>query len=298
MKTLSFVLAAALGASVAVPAVPHAAQLDPQILIVVESPRDIMSGIGLVNGFALSKKGAIDYVSWSVDGEAKGFIPYGGSRGDVAAAHPGYADSNDPGFATAWNYNLFNDGEHELVIRAYDDQGGYNEAKKKFTTVRFGAGDDRFLEPSELELPRVPISGLRLYPNETFADSFDLELVWSKGAQQWVIERVEKVCQICPKPAYGAPTLDSATQYPNDVVLTWSGGDPVVAYVIESRGVPSLVDAPWTYEGTIAGTERRFTVRLPQGGLNAIGHVEYRIRALGAANQAPPSNALVPTAAP
>lgn len=297
MQRLFLTLATALTALASGPVPTDAATLDPQILIVIESPRDVMSGIALVNGFALSKKGSIDYVTWSIDGSDKGYLPYGGSRGDVAAVHPGYADSMDPGFATAWNYNLFTAGEHEIVVRAFDDKGGYNEVKKKFRTTRFGGGADTFLTDDEIEIDTIPLAHVRLYPKAAQGDLFNVELVWSKGAQQWVIQEIDKRCDQCGKPGYAAPTLDTVRVRADDSVeILWSGGSPVVAYELERRGIPSLVDEPWEHLGTAAGTERRFILPAPApGGIVGFFDFTYRIRGLGAAAKTAYSNVLTAT---
>lgn len=298
MQNLSrLTLAAALTALTVGPVSTEAATLDPQIRIVIESPRDVMSGIALVNGFALSKKGSIDYVTWSIDGDDKGYLPYGGSRGDVAAAYPGYADSMDPGFATAWNYNLFTEGEHEIVVRAYDDEGGYNEAKKKFRTTRFGGGANTFLKDDEIEIDTIPLANVRLHPKAAQGDLFNVELAWSKAAQQWVIQEIDKRCHQCGKPGSVAPTLDAVRVRADDSVeILWSGGSPVVAYEVERRGVPSLIDDPWEHLGTVAGTERRLILeRPPPGAIVGFFDFTYRIRGLGAAAKTAYSNVVTAT---
>lgn len=294
MKTRLFALLVFALAPLA-PTDAPAARLDRSIKLVVESPGDVISGIGLVAGYALSKKGAIDYVTWSVDGEEKGFVPYGGSRGDVAAAFPGYADSQDPGFATAWNYNLFEPGSHELVVRAYDDQGGYNEAKRTFRTVRFR--DEKFLRPEEIALPVLPIARLQLHPDRARADRFDVDLAWSAAAQQYVIREISPVCLSCDKLSYFAPTLDAVTKRPDGrIEISWTGGSAVMAFAIERRMLVLSNEALWQPVGTVAGTNGSFLDSPPAGGpddLIVVGSLwEYRVRGLGSSNESPWSNVL------
>ncbi len=284
-------------ALVALPQVSFAgsALLDPEILVVIESPGDDISGISLVNGYALSKKGAISYVTWAVDGEDKGVAPYGGSRGDVASVFPGYADSDTPGFATAWNYNHFTPGEHEIVVRAYDDQGGYNESKKKFRTARFGDGADKFLTAAEIELTTIPIAGLQLYPADPTGDRFDVVLVWSKAAQQFVIKSIDQTCGDCTKLPYAAPTLDVVgSRGSGRVDLEWSGGSPVMAYEIERRMDSSAgAPTPWTLVGTASGVDPYFAEYPPAFAgplVPASAAYEYRVRGLGPSAKSDYSN--------
>ncbi len=295
MKTLplfAFAMALSLLPSTAVAA---QGQLDPDILVVIESPGDDISGISLVNGYALSKKGSIDYVTWAVDGEDKGFLPYGGSRGDVDAAFPGYADSKDPGFATAWNYNHFTPGEHEIVVRAYDDKGGYNEAKRTFRTARFGDGADKFLKADEIELTHIPIAGLQLYPADATGDRFDVELVWSKAAQQYVIKTIDETCTRCSKLVYAPPTIDSVgSRATGRVDLEWSGGSPVIGYEIERRKNSSVgPESPWVQVGRASGVDPYFVDHPPpfEGQLvPAAAAYEYRVRGLGPSAKSDYSN--------
>ncbi len=275
-------------------------QTDPGILIVIESPGEDVSGIGLVQGFALSRHGAIDRVTWSVDGVDKGEMPYGGRRGDVEAAHPGLDDSATPGFATAWNYNHFESGSHEIVVRAWDDRGGYNEARKTFETHRFGDGADKFLRASDLALPVIPIRGLLLHRGNARGDRFNLDLVWSKASQQFVIVSIDEVCTGCTPRNLVPPTLDDAFGRGNGrVQISWTEGSPVPAYEIERRKIsfPGLVDEPWEPVGIAAGHEVRFndTPPTPQQpmSLPADAWWEYRIRALGPDGPSDYSNALL-----
>lgn len=270
-------------ASLCAPAALAAA--DPNILVVIESPGDDISGISLVNGYALSKTGSIDRVTWSVDGEDKGIMPYGGSRGDVAAAFPGYADSDNPGYATAWNYNHFTPGEHEIVVRAYDDKGAYNEAKKTFRTARFGGGADKFLTAADIELTTIPIAGLQLHPAGPKGDRFDVVLVWSKAAQQFVIKSIDGTCTNCTKLPYAAPTIDSvSSRAAGRVDLEWSAGSPVMAYEIERRSVQTGLTGPWIPVGTASSVDPYFVDHPPAfpGPIVTIDAAyEYRVRGLG-----------------
>lgn len=195
-----------------------------------------------------------------------------------------------------WNYNHFTPGEHEITVRAYHDQGGYNEAKKKFNTTRFGDGADKFLRADEIELQRIPITSLRIHPADPSGDLFDVQLVWSKAAQQYTIESIGLTCGNCGTPSYAAPTLVSATiRGDRSTELRWTGGDPVVAYQIESRAPMSIVGSPWTYVGTAAGTEARFIAPAPPtgGGVIALLNLDYRVRGLGAADKTNWSNGVL-----
>lgn len=170
---------------------PARALLNPAIVVVLEEPGDgsVTTGIRLVRGYAVAPEG-IDRIEWAVDGEERGRLPYGGSRGDVAAAFPTYPNSGDAGFAAAWNYALFTPGEHRIVVRAYDTRGDSNVASATFETDRFA--DDTFLRDGEIALDALAIRGLTATTDSGGPFRYTIELVWSQAAQQFVLQRIRE----------------------------------------------------------------------------------------------------------
>ena len=74
-----------------------------EITFFIEEPVEgsTRSGIGLVSGWAVSDLGVVS-VEVFMDGESVGFVPYGSTRGDVAAAFPNTAGSEFSGWGMKW----------------------------------------------------------------------------------------------------------------------------------------------------------------------------------------------------
>ncbi|MGV6825431.1 MAG: hypothetical protein ACWA5Q_00495 [bacterium] len=110
------------------------------IVVNLEEPKaaTTYSGIGNLRGWAVSSVG-IDRVELYIDGVFQTNIPAGGSRNDVAAGYPGYPDSDLSGFSMAYAYLKLSDGEHEIRIRAIDNDGDVEEIVRTFSTSNFGS---------------------------------------------------------------------------------------------------------------------------------------------------------------
>lgn len=176
----------------------HAASVDPSIKVVIESPTGEHAGVTVVRGFALAHTG-IDRVTWKVDDKNMGTLPFGGSRGDVADAYKAYPKqyAESSGFATAWSMSLFDEGEHTIVVTAYDNAGGMNSDSATFTSHRFGADAERFLLQEEMVMQAFVMSGVKLYPGDDTAPQYDIQFNWSKAAQAFVMTKVSKICTGC-----------------------------------------------------------------------------------------------------
>ena len=109
-----------------------------EIVVSLEEPAKggSYASISNLRGWAVAPQG-IDYVEVFIDGSFAFEVPMGGARGDVGNAYPDYPNSDSSGYSLAFNYKNLEPGEHQITIRAYDNEGNYNEKTNVFLTTRF-----------------------------------------------------------------------------------------------------------------------------------------------------------------
>ena len=150
------------------------------------------SGVGLISGWAISDRG-IASVEAFIDGQSIGPVPYGSSRGDVAAAFPGVPGSLYSGWGMKWTYPILADGEHELTI-VVTEQGGATASRSVVFEV-VGFASEFIADPASVrtagaaiessEDGRIVISGA-----EVEGETVDLELAWDTAAQQFLVDTI------------------------------------------------------------------------------------------------------------
>ena len=94
------------------------------------------SGVGLVRGWAIASDGITKVEIW-VDGVYAQDAPYGGLRGDVAAAFPDVPNSEESRFALTFNYSELDEGTHTVQAIAYTAEGATRQNTVTFEVVRF-----------------------------------------------------------------------------------------------------------------------------------------------------------------
>lgn len=130
-----------------------------------ESPSQgtVESGVGVIRGWACDA----DEIEILIDGHDRMLVPYGGARGDT---EPVCGDT-DNGYATAVNWNRYDDGPHDL--EAFVD--GKRIASVTFHVARFSDVFLRDLDRS-MELLDFPAAGDRM------------QLAWSEPHQNFTVE--------------------------------------------------------------------------------------------------------------
>ena len=187
------------------------------------------SGIGLISGWAVSDLGIVS-VEVFLNGESMGFVPYGSSRGDVAAAFPDIPDALWSGWGMKWAYSLSGEGQHTLRIVVTEEGGGTASKEVDFNVIRFKSEfivdpDDVVTAGAAIESPvdgRLVISGAQVE-----GESVDLELAWDTASQQFLIDRITYDGE--DKPGQ-APTAQAgsnmAAEAGSIVSVTGTGNDP------------------------------------------------------------------------
>ncbi len=161
-----------------------AANIQAATLIYLEEPANnsVRSGVGNLRGWVVSTE-TISGVSYAIDGEPQGDIPYGGTRHDVAAAYPNVPNSGSSGFSMAFNYGHLSPGEHVIEIVA-----GETALQSRFSVVGF---EQPFISGNPEIYGALIYTGFynihlngAWFPGE---GERDLELEWSSAAQQFLI---------------------------------------------------------------------------------------------------------------
>lgn len=211
-----------LAALAMAPALAGAAQSD-DIKINLERPVNgsRVTGINVITGWAVAPAG-IDRVELFIDdGSTRNqVLAYGGSRKDVCRGRsPTPPDCPRVGFASTFSYNLLNDGEHTFTVRAYDNDGDFNEDSATFTINSFG---ENFVDGDRLSLPAFQISNVFKANSGSDNQRYDVEFEWRTAAQQFVMtditERPNLVAFLLPD----APSGLTASTSGGDVELNWS----------------------------------------------------------------------------
>ena len=212
-----------------------------EIKFAIGEPADgsTRSGIGQISGWAVSDSQIVSVEAF-IDGVSVGFVPYGGTRLDVAEAFPDYPDSELSGWSMKWNYALLDEGEHEMTVIVTDFEGNEASQIHSFSTTGFNS---EFIEnPEDVDLTGASVSipepgKIILLGAVIEGETVDIELRWNTAAQQFQIEKVfreenngEKL-NLAPRANAGASfevetganaTLDGAGVDPDGNVVSYA----------------------------------------------------------------------------
>ena len=120
--------------------------------------------------------------------------PYGSKRDDVGIANPDYPDSDQSGYALAWNYSNMTAGEHTITARAYNKNGQYAERTSSFTVTRFEKPFIGVNDSVNLDAAQCDASDAQIWLRDATIDEvlYDIRLEWRTSAQNFqIIEIVQ-----------------------------------------------------------------------------------------------------------
>lgn len=259
--------------------------VNPDIVVSIESPKNDVAGVTAVQGFAFASNG-IDRVEWVLDGTPMGRLPHGGSRGDVRDAYPSYpkSETENSGFSATWFMGLLTPGAHEIIVNAYDTNGGVNSDSANFTTYKF----ERFIKQDEMLLQNLVIRDVRTHSNSDYL--YDVELSWSQAGQTWEITKITESCDesggggLCLTPFPQAPTNVIASEQgvllSRYVQIEWVAPSDIsdVTYEIQRRQIHGQIVDSWVVAGFAPANATSFK----DFGAAVLGNpvYEYRVRGM------------------
>lgn len=159
----------------------------------IETPADgqVYSGIGTFQGWAVAQEG-IDRVDLYVDGAFFQSAPYGGSRGDVGNVFPDVPNSNNSGYALAFNYGNLAEGSHSLRAVAVTEDGRTLEKFSSFSVTKFHKPFIGSQDTVNMNGAFCLVQGNRMSVVDALIDgkSYDISLEWRTGTQGFEIYRI------------------------------------------------------------------------------------------------------------
>jgi hypothetical protein len=160
------------------------------IVLNLEEPvnGEVKTGIANIRGWAVSLN-ALSRIELFIDGVARSNIPVGGRRADVADDFPDYPNSADAGFSLAFNYNALAEGNHTILVRAFDNVGNARDFSSNFNVVRF---DNPFIQnASSVDLSNATItkdqSTIVITNLRADGRNYDVTLRWQAATQSYEI---------------------------------------------------------------------------------------------------------------
>ena len=197
----------------------------------------VVSGTSyVVFGWALSPRATIptngSSITVFIDGVAKGKPVYNNNRSDIAAAFPGYANSNGAIGYYILNSTTLSNGTHTIAWTVTDTLGNTEGIGSRFFTVQNGGGA------------------------MTSAATVDSSTMTAESHGAAIGQTVEAVSEVPPD--YSAVQVKKAAsddQTPELVYPEWSGAIRVRTHEteqVEVRLASQFDDSPATYEGYVA----------------------------------------------
>lgn len=153
------------------------------IVFTLEEPvlGKVASGISNIRGWAVGLTG-INRIELTIDGKARGVIPYGGKRGDVQKRYSGYRNALTSGFSMVFSWNLLSPGSHTMKLVAYDNDGNSRTITRTFTVQRFdtqhantAVPGNAYVSGRQIVLDNVSVGG----------KNYRVVLEWNSASQQF-----------------------------------------------------------------------------------------------------------------
>lgn len=228
----------------------HAAR-DGSIIVTIEEPASggSYSAISNLRGWAVSPAGMGRYpLDVFIDDEFAFYMPIGGIRADVADVYPDYPYADASGFAMAFNYKDLQSGRHKILVRAYDNEGNYNEDVTYFSSEKFVSS---FIQKND-DVDLSTTSRISLLNDQTFVvegatfegKQWNFNLTWDRASQSLKIAEITEGNAIVSNPSvradsptpkaqriasscntYVVSVTDAGVAFENGAYLNWQRDD-------------------------------------------------------------------------
>ena len=168
--------------------------------MILESPaeNEAYSGVSTLRGWAVAEEG-ISKVDIYIDGNFFQSAPYGGKRVDVGSVFPEIDDSDESGFALAFNFSDLSEGTHTIRVEAVTrDSGGFaNDARSlsrtaQFRVTKFPASFLPADRSPDLSEASCVINDQTVHILDTLVDEvvYDVSLKWRTAEQGFQIQEI------------------------------------------------------------------------------------------------------------
>lgn len=166
---------------------------DPTLQVILESPAesDTYSGISTLRGWAVAEEG-ISKVDIYIDGNFFQSAPYGGKRGDVGSIFPEINDSDESGFALAYNFSGLSAGTHTIKVEAVTSQGRVLSRTSQFQVTKFPSPFLPADQSPDLSGASCVINDQTVHILDTLIDGsvYDVSLEWRTADQGFQIQEI------------------------------------------------------------------------------------------------------------
>jgi hypothetical protein len=166
---------------------------DSTLQVILESPAesDTYSGIGTLRGWAVAEEG-ISKVDIYIDGNFFQSAPYGGKRGDVGSIFPEISDSDESGFALAYNFSGLSAGTHTIKVEAVTTQGRVLSRTSQFQVTKFPSAFLPTDQSPDLSGASCVINDQTVHILDTLVDGsvYDVSLEWRTADQGFQIQEI------------------------------------------------------------------------------------------------------------
>ena len=154
------------------------------------------AGIGSIQGWAIDESGSIgSSIDFYIDGQYRGQIAHGDTRGDVGSAYPAVKRSQQSGFSAAFNFGELEAGWHELQVRATDSAGNALNSSINFYVQKFSGESylvgDSAPKAGDATSCRMLANQIRCSGVSVSGATATVWLEWSPATQNFEIIRIE-----------------------------------------------------------------------------------------------------------
>ena len=187
--------------AVAPPPPPPPPPPEPTLQLILESPveSDTYSGVSTLRGWAVAEEG-ISKVDIYIDGNFFQSAPYGGKRDDVGSVFPEINDSDQSGFALAFNFSDLSAGTHTIRVEAEtNSSGGFGDSESRslsrtsqFQVTKFPSPFLPAEQSPDLSGASCVISEQTVHILDTLVDGsvYDVSLQWRTADQGFQIQEI------------------------------------------------------------------------------------------------------------